>query len=104
MIKLMDASGKCAWIYGTKSISYKNKAMAISGIKKNGQELQNIIKAMAMQALESTILAGYNILYSIENGHDVNRQDVIVNIKLPACISDAIKVILATQKTYSLEF
>ena len=100
MVKLMNDSGGCAWVYGTKSIAYKQKAMAVSGLKRMCPRLQVIMGAMALQALESTLLAGYNILYSVENGQDVNRQDVIINIKLPACISEAIN----TVKKYSFDF
>lgn len=104
MVKLMNESGKCVWVYGTTSINYKRNAMKISGIKRMCPKLQIIIKAMAMQALESAISAGYTTLYSVENGKDINRQDVIVNISLPACLSDAIDLVLNTQKTHTIDF
>ena len=91
MIKLKNAEGKCQFIWGTTGLNYKHEAMKATGKTKMCKTVKNTIAAMAMQALETALLCGYDQLYSVD---DANRMDKVVNVQLPACISDAKSIIL----------
>jgi hypothetical protein len=104
MVKLMNESGKCVWIYGTTSVNYKNSAMRISGHKRMCPKLELIIKAMAMQALETAIMSGYTLLHSVEKEAGVNRKDVIINVELPSCLRDAVNKVIEVQSSYNFKF
>lgn len=104
MVKLTNENGKCIWIYGTTSVNYKNAAMRLTGIKRQCKKLDMVIAAMANQALETAIMAGYTSLYSVEDNKGKNRKDIVVNVALPSCLSDAVAKVKDVQLSYGFSF
>jgi hypothetical protein len=104
MIKLKNAEGKYQWVYGTTGLNYSNAAKKATNKTRMCKTVNNAIKACAYAYLDATLMAGYNTLYSVESGNGYDRKDVIVNIALPACITDAVKIIEDTCRQYGARF
>lgn len=91
MIKIKRADGGCNWVHGTRALAYKGISLKATGRKRWCKTVAQTVSACAYASLRAVLSTGYDlILYSVE---DAERRDVIVNIPLPPCMEDAVKLI-----------
>lgn len=98
MVKLTNAAGQCQWIMGTTGMEYFGAAKKMTGKKRYCKTVKNAIEGFALQSLKTAILCGYDTLLSVESN---DRKDIIVNIKLPVSISDAVNKVIDTHTHYA---
>ena len=102
MIKLKSKDDKYYWIHGTRAMTYIHEARIITGKKSLCKTNRQAIKGCAYTALHTALSCIEEpILYSIT---DANGYEKIVNISLPACIQDAVKIIEDTCLAHGKSF